>query len=301
MTTAPVVAVFLGLAVMLGGVLPAEADMSLFSVNFYAFGRTNQGPDTEWNQEEWQKTVRVEDGKEAGVWNTSVWNNLGPSGAGFSGLITADDGISTATVTLNNQRNQSPYGWLQTRDPNTWVDGNASLLDAKIIGTCDLRDPPENPQDRRVDLTLSDIPFAIYDIILYFGINQAQYSWNAPGGLTNLRYNEQVTNDPDGLTGGIQFYTSDTDPATNMEPIGILRQIVNDGDPGNYILIQGLTGDFRAQVWGKHEPRGLGRLPAHADPRAGRVRAARRCHRRPAAEPSPQVSIRVLARFSAIR
>ncbi len=237
----------------------------LFSVNLFGYGRQNAGD--LWLEEEVRSTVRIDGVKEAGIWSTTAWNDLGPSSFPSHGTagnewspnpivhtITAEDGVTTATLTT--MRSRSPgaiYLWLDARNPATWDDGNASLMDGFIIGTFDLRASPENPQDRRVKFEISDIPFAHYEIIFYFGHSQGQWSFDAPGGTANLRYNEQIDSDPEGLTGGMQFRISHhpTDTA-NAEPSGHLREIVEEGDTGNYIVLTDLSGPvFRGEIWGQ--------------------------------------------------
>ncbi len=227
------------------------APRGLFSVNFFGYG----GGD--WSQESWRKTVRMDGVKSGGVWETAAWTDIGPTFPGWTGTtpmvwtITAEDDASTATLTVTHNRNQSPYLWTSTRHSATWDDGNASLLDAKIVGTYDLRANPDDPQDRRVKFEISDIPYAAYDLAIYFAINQGQWGWNAPGGQANLRHNEQIDGDPEGVTGGIQFFISHVNPQQNVEPDGTLRQIIDDGDVGNYIILEGLSGNFRGEVWGQ--------------------------------------------------
>jgi len=64
------------LATLLLGSVVTHAGSDVFSVNFYALGRTNQAG--EWNLEEWQRTLTLEEDQAAGVgdWNTSGWENL---------------------------------------------------------------------------------------------------------------------------------------------------------------------------------------------------------------------------------
>jgi hypothetical protein len=56
----------------------AQAGADIFSCNFYAPGRVNQGAGTEWNQEAWMKTITLEPDQAAGVgdWETTGWVNI---------------------------------------------------------------------------------------------------------------------------------------------------------------------------------------------------------------------------------
>ena len=54
-------------AMLLLGSDVVHAGNNIFSVNFYALGRTNRGG--EWNLDEWQETLTLEEGQAAGVDN----------------------------------------------------------------------------------------------------------------------------------------------------------------------------------------------------------------------------------------
>ena len=228
---------------LLAGTVQAQ-DEELFSVNFYAYGK---GGATYWDQEAWRETVRIDTtdlDQSAGVWETVDWQNLGST----SGTLTSDN-AATATFTINNKRNESPHHWTTTRDTANDLDqANASMLDAKIVGTeYDAANGTGSPFPAKVlDFTVTDIPFETYDLILYFGVNDGQKY----AGLGNVRINEQIPVDPTDQTGGWTFTMLETPEGAKYEPNGTLDQITEDGDTGNYILFEGLTGDFQAQVWG---------------------------------------------------
>ena len=220
------------------------ANAAMFSTNFYAYGK---GGATYWDQESWRETVRVDAtdaDPSAGVWETTAWENR----EGSSGTLTSDDG-DTATFTLNNYRNGSPHFWTSTRDTSNDVDsGNASMLDAKLNGT--EYDAANGTgiafPGRIVDFTVSSIPYDMYDVIVYLAVNDGQkYS-----GLGTIRANEQIPADPTDQTGGMSFTMLETLNGAKYEPDGTLDRITEDGDSGNYVLYQNLTGDFHAQIWG---------------------------------------------------
>ena len=66
-------------------------------------------------------------------------------------------------MTLNDVRNGGPYAW-STPHTNLPGDGNGDLMDGHCNGT-------EDPYDGSAifDMTVSDIPYAIYDLIIYMG------------------------------------------------------------------------------------------------------------------------------------
>jgi len=228
---------------------------TLFSVNFYGYGRTNSGDP--WTQPDAQASVRMDGVKSGGIWTTTAWQDIGPNSA-FPGpgtaqtdtpptprvyTITANDATSTATLTIARNRQAQPYAWLSPRDSATWPDGNTSMLEGSLLGTYN-----SSTDDRRTMFGISAIPLATYDIILYFSHNVG----NSGDRLANLRINDQIHSDPEVLTGGIQFtVTHDPVGTGNVEPHGGFRQITGDGGVGNYILLQGLSGDFQAEFWGQ--------------------------------------------------
>jgi len=234
-------------SLLLAGLVGAE-EQRLFSVSLFGYGRQNSGDP--WTQEDVRQSVQMDGIKEAGIWQTAAWDSFGPTGFPGTRTIMADDGATTATFQVTSLRSHSAYGFVTARNSDTWDDGNASMLEGHLIGT---HSTAETPTDRRVKFQISDIPFALYDMVIYLSHNQGQWQFGAPGGTANLRYNEQIDSDPDGLTGGIQFRVShDPVGTTNVEPNGGLRQIVNPGDTGNYIVLTGLTeSTFRGEVWGQ--------------------------------------------------
>ena len=231
------------LPVLLAGA--ATAADKLFSVNLYGYGR-NQA--TEWQQESWRETVRIEAtdaDPTAGVWDTTAWENV--LATTNTTAITADDGATTATFTRLSSRNAGPWNWTTFRDDTDSTDvGNATLLDGHGNGT---NSANENNNASLTDdfpalsyrFQVTDIPFPVYDVIVYFGANAGQYL----GGGARIRVNGEIPADPTDDTGGTNFVL----PAG--EPTGTLDEITADGDGGNYIVYPLQTGStFDAQVFG---------------------------------------------------
>jgi hypothetical protein len=215
------------LAVLLLGGAVAHAGSDIFSVNFYALGRTNQGANTEWNLDEWQKTLTLEADQAAGVddWNTTGWENYvvpwNPQAPQDPATITSNQG-STATFTLITARNGAPYHWTQKRT-TLLGDGNGDLMDGHANATED--------DGELFDMTVSDIPFALYDVIIYLGANEGQFG----DGTAKIVFNggpEQDFTLPSG-----EFAT--------------FAEIVDGTTPGNYVVFKGVTGpSFTVQAWG---------------------------------------------------
>jgi hypothetical protein len=155
---------------------------------------------------------------------------------------------STATFEMFNRRNAASYNWNFLRDDSDVEDvGNATLLDGHVNSTeFDDADGGGNPFGFQIsDFEIRDIPFASYDAVIYFGINGGQtYSGNG-----TIRINDEVERPSDptdwgnsvidegplDMSGGIEF----TLPTSfqGFEPDGILEEIEEDGDIGNYIVI----------------------------------------------------------------
>ena len=215
------------LVVLLLGGAVAHAGSDIFSVNFYAYGRTNQGAGTEWNQEEWQKTITLEEGEAAGVddWNTIGWENIvvpwDPSAPQDPVTITSNQG-STATFTLITVRNGNPRYRTSLRE-TLLGDGNADMMDGHANGTEDAGE--------LFDMMVSDIPFALYDVIIYMGTQEAQFG----DGTAKIVFNGGPEQDFTLKAGEFDVFTEMVDGVT----------------PGNYILFEGVTGpSFTVQVWG---------------------------------------------------
>ena len=135
---------------------------------------------------------------------------------------------------MNDVRNGAPYYWAQTRDSSTFSDGNATLLDGHANGTWDPGDG-----SKIFDMVVSDIPFDVYDVLLYLGVNEGQRG----DGTGRIVFN-----------GVPQDFT-----AITTEPDGTLVEITDSTTPGNYIVFRGVTGpSFTTQVYGTGQ---IGSLP----------------------------------------
>jgi len=214
------------LAMLLLDSVVAHAGSDVFSVNFYAWGRTGQGG--EWNLEEWQRTITLEADQAAGVgdWETTGWENIympwNPSQPQDPVTITSNQG-STATFTLITCRNGAPYHWTAMRT-TLLNDGNGDLMDGHANATED--------DNELFDMTVSDIPFDEYDVIIYLGGNEGQWG----DGTGKIVFNGGPEQD---------FYLG-----PNAE-FASFAEIVDATTPGNYILYEGVTGSsFTVQVWG---------------------------------------------------
>ncbi len=229
----------IALAVLLsGGSVGAQ---ELFSVNLWSPGRNFAD---EWQQESWRDTVRV-NGKEAGVWPTTVWDdlNVGGIGVGSSATINGSDS-STATFTIIEKRNQSPYNWTTLRDGSTdpdddpayMADGNASLLDAKLIGTeFDGASGPVDPSFNSI-IEVSGLEMPVYDVVIYLSMNSGQFGGGGNAGLGYIDFND---------TGLTSWRVPAGQPPTT------LTEIEEDGGTGNYIRYNNVTGpSFTAHVYG---------------------------------------------------
>ena len=207
---------------------PLLAASDVFSVNFYAYGR---GGGSYWDQEEWRETVRLEPYVSAGFgdWNTTGWANVavpwGMDNPASPVTITSNQGF-LATFALNDVRNGSPYYWDQVRT-TLLGDGNGNMMDGHANGT-------EDPYDGTsiFDMTVSDIPYSTYDVIIYMGANAAQFGNG---------------------TGKIVFNGGPEQDFTLKAGIfdGTFTEIVDSATAGNYIVFEGVTGSsFSVQVWG---------------------------------------------------
>ncbi|MCK4784517.1 MAG: hypothetical protein KAV87_12250, partial [Desulfobacteraceae bacterium] len=224
MTTKKRIKTVLTLAVVamaiLGLTAASQGAEDVFSVNFYALNGVPAG------QEE---NVTLEPGQSAGFddWLTTGWENIlmpwNPGSPSDPVSITSVEG-ATATFTLTDVRNG---GASQTTAGVRTVpvgDGNGDLLDGAGWGTLD----PAWPE-RTFDMTVSDIPYDFYDVILYTALHPGA------GG--------------DG-TGVITFNGATTD-FTAVIFDGTFTEIVNSGDTGNYIVYKNVSGSsFTVKTWG---------------------------------------------------
>ena len=206
------------------GTLTVKELANTFSVNFYV------GPDWPYGgltTDEQKASVKLEPNLPAGFgdWFTSGWTNvLVPWGGGQRPLqvLTSNQG-STATFNFKDCRN----GWTYNGPRTTLLgDGNGNMMDAHVNSTLDPGDG-----SYLFDMEMTNIPFAVYDVIFYIGANQAQFG--------------------DG-TGVIKFNGSER--AFKIKPgafDGTFTEMVDATTQGNYIVFTGVTGSsFTTQTWG---------------------------------------------------
>lgn len=201
---------------------PAPVETTdLFSVNFYAYGALDS---TDYD------AVTLEANETAGVgaYSMSGWENIlvpwGLSSPQDAVTITSANGLSAA-FTFNDVRNGGPYEWTS---PHTGLpgDGNGDLMDGHANGT-------EDPYDGSMlfDMSLSDMPYGAYDLIVYLGGNAAQFG----DGTGKIVLN-------DGPEQGFTLPSGEFSAFT---------EIVNATTPGNYIVFTGVTNrTMNLKVWG---------------------------------------------------
>ncbi len=202
---------------------PSEAASDIFSINFYSYGKSGSLTDTQ----KLNLTLEPEQSAGVGEWNTAGWINY----TGTSTVsLTSTEG-STATFKVNSVRNYSPYYW--TRARTTLIgDGNGDLMDGHARGT--------ESGDLKFDMTVSNVPFEYYDVIIYLGCCS---SWSGD--------DEAVI-----VFNGVGQNFTVIDELFD----GTFVEYVDAETPCNYIVYRGVTGSsFSVQTWGLGpEPDGLG-------------------------------------------
>lgn len=192
----------------------------IISVNFYAYGPLAVAD---------RDKVTLEAGESAGVGaaNTTGWENYdvpwAPTLPQAPVTITGTLG-STATLVLNDVRNGRPYNG---GTPHSIVSGgNGDMMD----GHCNATEDPYDGSNL-FDMVVSDIPYNVYDLIVYIGSNKAQFG-NGKGQIE--------------LDGGVvQDFTLPAGEFTGF------AEITNGTTPGNYIVYTGLRDpSFRLKAWG---------------------------------------------------
>ena len=154
--------VLLAVLVLMGGTV-ADAGSDVFSVNFYAY---NGNPDPPEN-------VTLEAGQSAGFdnWNTTGWENIlmpwNPAGPLSNPVTITSVQGATATFNLVDVRNGGQSQTVAGVRTAPVGDGNGDLMDGAGWGT---EDPGD--QSKIFYMTVSDIPFATYDVILYLARRQ---------------------------------------------------------------------------------------------------------------------------------
>jgi hypothetical protein len=206
------------LSVTTDGTPPAS---DVISVNFYAYGGMSSSD---------YSAVTIEANESAGYggWNTGDWYNYSlPWGLSSpaSPVAIASALGSTATLTLNDLRNGGPYAWSA---PHSLLpgDGNGDLMD----GHCNATEDPGD-ESQKFDMTVSNITFGTYDVIVYIGGNRDQYG----DGTAKYVFNGGAEQDFTLLSG--EFYA--------------FSEITNSSTPGNYLVFENVTGSsFTLKMWG---------------------------------------------------
>jgi hypothetical protein len=205
---------------------PPTPSANVFSLNFYYYSWA-------WTEDYQFHTITLntnpEDGDQfAGIgdWLTDGWEDIEipwePEAPQDPITIVSNQG-SEATYTLTHARNGGPYYWDDSRF-TLLGDGNADMMDGHAHGTED--------SDEQFDMTVSDIPFGRYDVIIYIGSAEA----NVGDGTGNIVFN-----------GASQGFTL----ASSEFLDGTFTEIVDSVTPGNYIVYEDVTGDsFTLQMWG---------------------------------------------------
>jgi len=196
-------------------------DKDFFSVNFYTYGGLYPAD---------YDAVTLEADESAGVgeWRTFGWVNVEvpwePDVAAPPVPLTSLFG-TTATFTLNDARRGGPY-FHNIPHRNFPGDGNGDLMDARAYGTYDPGDGSHN-----VSITVADIPYASYDVMIYLGAKQNLYG--------------------DGK-GKLVFNGSEQDFTLAPGEFAGFVEITNAVTPGNYVVFEGVTGEsFSVQAWGE--------------------------------------------------
>jgi len=212
------------LAMLLLGSAVAHAGSDVFSVNFYYKPWPWPEGDTH--------NITLEDADQfAGVgdWLTNGWQDIeipwAPEGPQDPVSITSKEAL-TATFTLINARNGGSYSWDQVRT-TLLGDGNGDMMDGHANGTED----EDAGRVAVIEMTVSDIPFNNYDVVIYMGSQSAQFG----DGTAKIVFN--------GVEQGFTLTSGAFD--------GTFAEIVDAGTPGNYILYTGLKdSSFTAVVRG---------------------------------------------------
>jgi hypothetical protein len=225
------------------GTLTVAVVADTFSVNFYAYPG--------WMTDEGQRaTIRVPAGVPAGMpgWFTSGWKNVEVPFGIDSPLpadpLTSNQG-SSATFFLKDCRNSGVYDGPRTEGLG---DGNYHMMDGHVNSTLD-------GESNKFDMEVTDIPFAVYDVIFYMGANLLQYG--------------------DGT--GIIKFNGGADRAFTVKPgafDGSFTEMSDGVTPGNYVVFTGVTGSsFTAQTWGTGTVNGVPGF-AHVGPFGFQIREA---------------------------
>ena len=211
---------------LVNGTLTVAEVPDTFSVNFFVGLDWPYGGLT---TDEQKANVKVDPGMAAGFgdWFTSGWQNYlvpwAPTAPQAPVTLTSNRG-STATFKLTDCRN----GWTYAGARTTLLgDGNGNMMDAHVNSTLDPGDG-----SNLFNMEVSNIPFAVYDVIFYIGANQAQFG--------------------DGK--GVIVFNGGPERAFTIKPgafNGTFTEMADATTPGNYFVIKGVTGSsFTTRTWG---------------------------------------------------
>jgi len=205
--------------VLLGGTA-AHAGSDVFSVNFWA---NNGIPDPPTNG-----TIEANQSPGVETWETTGWENIrvpwNPGGPQEAVTITSVLG-QTATFTLEEARNGGGGQTVEGARILPDGDDNGDLMDKSAWGTLE---DAANP-DKIFSMTVSDIPFDVYDVIIYLGYKPG----HGGDGTGKIVFN-----------GMASAFITESFTDTFIE-------YVDSDTPCNYIVFEGVKGpSFTVQVWG---------------------------------------------------
>ena len=214
---------------LVNGTLTVAEVPDTFGVNFFVGPEWPYGGLGEVGNLEAKEALKVAPGMPAGFgdWFTAGWHNhlvpWAPTAPQAAVTVTSNRG-STATFRFDDCRN----GWTYTGSARTTLvgDGNGNMMDAHVNSTLE-------GTDNTFKMQMSNIPFAVYDVIFYMGGNQAQYG----DGKVGIVFN-----------GGAERTLTLKSGAFD----GTFTEMVDETTPGNYIVFKGVTGSsFTTQTYGK--------------------------------------------------
>ena len=212
---------------LVNGTLTVAVVANTFSVNFYVSQDSAYGGGLK-TAEQWANVV-VGPSMPAGLsgWYATGWLNVlvpwDPQAPLDPVTLTSTLG-STAAFIFKDCRN----GWTYNGPRTTLLgDGNGNMMDGHVNSTLDPGDG-----SNLFDMQVTNIPFAVYDVIFYIGANQAQYG----DGTGIIVFN-----------GGAERGFIVKDGAFD----GTFTEMVDETTPGNYIVFTGVTGSsLTTQMWG---------------------------------------------------
>ena len=189
--------------------------LDAISVNFYYYPWP-------WTTDAQKETITLEPGQSAGVgtWLTEDWINYqvpwAPSSPQDPFTIANSKG-SQATLNFITCRNGGAFLW---DDARTFLpgDGNVDMMDGHINSTVD--------GNEHFEMTITDIPYDTYDVIIYMSGNDAQFG----DGKGKISFNGGPEQD-------FTLLKLNADESTFN-----FTEIVDATTPGNYIVYEDVTG-----------------------------------------------------------